>query len=71
MLCLIVFKDDLALSPQSQFPLVHQYWEAIQERDGYKDSKPDAATQDKLDRVGRQIDKWKVEHPWFRAYYEK
>ena len=50
---------------------MRQYWEAIQERDGYKDSKPDSSTQDKLDRVGRQIDKWKAEHPWFRAYYEK
>ena len=57
--------------PQAQFPPVHQYWEAIQKRDGYKDSKPDSATQDKLDRVGRQIDQWKVEHSWFRDYYEK
>ena len=50
---------------------MHKYWKTIQERDGYKDSRPDSATQDKLDKVGRQIDQWKVEYPWFRDYYEK
>ena len=50
---------------------MRRYWETIQERDGYKESKPDSATQDKLDRVGRQIDQWKKEHPWFNNYYEK
>ena len=60
-----------SFSLQAQFPLVRRYWETIQERDGYKDSRPDSATQDKLDRVGRQIDQWKKEHPWFNNYYEK
>ena len=56
---------------QSQFPLVRQYWESIQEREGYRASRPDAETQAKLDRVGRQIDQWKAEHPWFKDFYEK
>ena len=63
-------KCDLDFS-QSQFPLVHQYWEKIQERKGYQDSKPDVETQAKLDRVGRQIDLWKHKHPWFNDFYEK
>ena len=56
---------------QLQFPLVHKYWEKIKERNGYHDSKPDVETQARLDSVGRQIDRWKVEHQWFSDYYEK
>ena len=58
-------------SPQSRFPIVHQYWEAIQERKGYQDSKPDSETQAMLHSVGRKIDQWKVEHSWFNDFYEK
>ena len=61
----------MALSyPQAQFPRVHQYWAAIQERAGYQASRPDPAKMLELESVGRQIDQWKREHAWFRDYYE-
>ena len=56
--------------PQAEFPRVHQYWAAIQERAGYQVSRPDPALMAKLETVGRQIDSWKREHSWFREYYD-
>ena len=57
--------------PQAEFPRVHQYWAAIQERAGYQASRPDPAKMLELEGVGRQIEQWKREHVWFRDYYEK
>ena len=58
-------------SLKKQFPLVTKYWETIQEREGYKASKPDMAMHNKLIRVGRQIDEWKMNYKWFNDFYEK
>ena len=58
-------------SLKKQFPLVTKYWETIQEREGYKASKPDMAMHNKLIRVGRQIDEWKMNYTWFNDFYEK
>ena len=57
-------------SIKEQFPLVTKYWEAIQERDGYKASKPDMAMHNKLVKVGNLIDQWKKEYTWFNDFYE-
>jgi glutathione S-transferase len=57
-------------SLKTQFPLVTKYWEAIQEREGYKASKPDMVMHNKLLRVGKLIDQWKKEHTWFNDFYE-
>ena len=51
-------------SLKTQFPLVSKYWDAIQERDGYKASKPDMVMHNKLVRVGKLIDEW------FNDFYE-
>jgi len=55
---------------QADFPLVCQYWDRIQQRDGYKASKMVGDYQVKMDRAGAQVDMWKKEHPWFNAYFE-
>ena len=70
----MIFKNLLLIAvfyPQTQFPRVHQYWAAIQERAGYQASRPDPAKMLELEGVGRQIEQWKREHVWFRDYYEK
>jgi len=58
-------------SLKEQFPLVTKYWGTIQEREGYKASKPDEIMHNKLVKVGKLIDQWKKEHKWFNDFYEK
>jgi len=58
-------------SLKSQFPLVKNYWNAIQAREGYKASKPDMEMHEKLIKIGKKIDQWKKEHKWFNDFYEQ
>jgi len=58
-------------SLKEQFPVVTKYWGTIQEREGYKASKPDEIMHNKLVKVGKLIDQWKKEHKWFNDFYEK
>jgi len=58
-------------SLKEQFPLVTKYWETIQEREGYKASKPDMVMHNKLVKVGKLIDEWKTKYTWFNDFYEK
>jgi len=54
----------------AQFPLVHTYWVAIQQREGYKSSRPDAEMHNKMMKIGEVINKWKHEQTWFNDLYE-
>jgi len=54
---------------KAKFPEVTRYWEIIQEREGYKASKPDQQMHKKLIKVSNLVDKWKREYQWFQKYY--
>merc|ERR1712080_71585 len=55
---------------KAKFPEVTKYWENIQERGGYKASKPDQPMMDKLVRSNKLIEQWKTEYHWFNNYYK-
>ena len=54
---------------KKKYPIVFNYWESIQMRDGYKASKPDQEMHEKMTKVGKVIDQWKLEHKWFNDFY--
>lgn len=57
---------------ENQFPDVKAYWDRIQEREGYKNSKPDGGTTQghTIEEVMASVDKCKREIPWLKDIYE-
>ena len=55
---------------KEKYPVVTKYWETIKQRDGYIASKCDGAMHDKMVKMGKVIDQWKIEYKWFNDFYE-
>jgi len=58
-------------SLRAKFPLVADYWTAIQAREGYQASRPDPAMLTKMAAMNAQINIWKEKHSWFNDFFER
>jgi len=52
-----------------RYPRIHAYWDTIQQRAAYMGSRPEKSMLERLDTLGKQIDRWKLKLDWFKQIY--